>query len=169
MQIDGRTVTHPPSDDDRAAVTVYKLDHLGREVWSYPAKVLTREDHRIRVEAFFNRDDMDLGDTIFKRGDRFVETFYNDRWYNIFAVYDRDDGRLKGWYCNIARPAAISETSVSCEDLALDVWVNPDGRPTVLDEDEFAALAIDPADRDQAESALRRLLELSRNGELTMV
>ena len=61
-----------------------------------------------RLEAFFDRDDMELGYTVFKRGDRFVETYYDDRWYNVFAVYDRDDGGLMGWYCNICRPAVIS-------------------------------------------------------------
>ena len=31
---------------------------------------------------------------IVKRGDRFVETYYSARWYNIFEIHDRDDGAL---------------------------------------------------------------------------
>ncbi len=148
------------------AITVYKLDHTGREVWQYPGRVLARDAHSIRLEAFFNRDDMPLGYTTFKRGDRFVETFYTDRWYNIFAVYDRDDGALKGWYANICRPAMFDEQSVRCDDLALDVWVSPDGQATVLDEDEFAALPLPAADRAAARLALAQLLALARRGAL---
>lgn len=141
---------------------IYKLDHNGREVWRYPARVLTRQNHSICLEAFFNRDDMELGYTVFRRGDRFIETFYDDRWYNVFAVYDRAGGRLKGWYCNIARPATISENAVRCEDLALDVWVAPDGTALVLDEDEFAGLPLADEERRQAEAGLQDVLEMAR-------
>ena len=55
---------------------VYKLDHTGREVWQYPARVLEQGPNHVRLEAFFNRDDVDLGYTLFKRGDRFIESHY---------------------------------------------------------------------------------------------
>ena len=147
-------------------VTVYKLDHNGREVWQYPASVIERGPNHIRLEAFFNRDDMDLGYTTFKRGDRFVEFFYADRWYNIFAVYDRDDGALKGWYCNVCRPAEISETDVRCDDLALDAWIDPGGGLTLLDEDEFAALELPAEDVGQALAAVGQLRALAASGRL---
>lgn len=82
-------------------------------------------------------------DITLKRNDRFVETFYSNRWYNIFEIYDRDDGRFKGWYCNIGKPAIIADDFVSYVDLALDLWVSADGRQTVLDEDELAAWNLD--------------------------
>ncbi len=148
------------------ALTVYKLDHAGREVWQYPARVLARGADFVRLEAFFNRDDMALGYTTFRRGDRFIETFYDNRWYNVFAVYDRESGALKGWYCNVSRPAAINTTAVRCDDLALDVWVTPDGHPLVLDEEEFAALSISEGDRRQAREALQTLLAKAKSGRL---
>ena len=143
---------------------VYKLNEQGQAVWQYPAKVLERGSNFVRLEAFFNRDDMDLGFTTFKRGDRFVEYFYADRWYNIFAVYDRDDGTLKGWYCNVCRPAEIGETAVRCEDLALDLWVTPTGETTLLDEAEFAALNLPKSERHEAQSALQTLQNMVKNG-----
>ncbi|MFQ5434792.1 MAG: DUF402 domain-containing protein [Anaerolineae bacterium] len=145
---------------------VYKLDEHGRTVWQYPAAVLAWLADGVRLEAFFDRDDMDLGFVWFRRGDRFMETFYSDRWYNVFAVYEGADGRLKGWYCNVCRPAVITETAVRCEDLALDVWVNPDGSHLILDEDEFAALALTAAERNQAGAAVAELLDLAQKGEL---
>ena len=147
-------------------ITVYKLDHHGRELWRYPARVLARDAHSIRLEGFFNRDDTPVGPAVFKRGDRLVETFYSDRWYNVFAVYDRDDGALKGWYCNITRPATITDEAVSGDDLALDVWVSPDGAATVLDEEEFAALELGEDERDAARQALGQIIELARGGQL---
>jgi len=92
-----------------------------------------------------------------KRDDRFVETFYSDRWYNVFAIYDRDDGAFKGWYCNIGFPAVIEKDTLSYIDLALDLWVAADGTQTVLDEDEFLGLSIDVMTRAQAASALEEL------------
>jgi len=147
-------------------IIVYKLDHTGREVWQYPGRVLARDAGSIRLEGFYNREDTVVSYAVFKRGDRIIETFYSDRWYNVFAVYDRDDGVLKGWYCNVTRPATITDTAVSSDDLALDVWVSPAGDVTVLDEDEFAALPLPPADRTAAREALAQLLALARRGEL---
>ena len=49
-------------------LTVFKLDENGEHVWQYPALELERDDHSVRLEAFFNRDDLDLGFATFARG-----------------------------------------------------------------------------------------------------
>jgi len=147
-------------------LVVYKLDSAGHEVWQYPAQVQERGSNYVRLVAFFNRDDKDLGYTVFKRGDRFIETYYSDRWYNVFAVYDRDDGAFKGWYCNVCRPAAITEASVRCDDLALDVWVSPSGQALTLDEDEFEALDLTSSERDHGLAAAAEIRRLAASGKL---
>jgi uncharacterized protein len=148
-------------------VTVYKLDERGQKVWQYPARLLAQGGSFVRLEASFNRDDMELGFATFKRGDRFIEYFYTDRWYNIFAVYDRDSEALKGWYCNVCRPAVIEDDAVYSEDLALDLWHTPgQSYPLILDEDEFAALEISPHDRQQARQALNQLTHLAQQNQL---
>ena len=117
--------------------------NLADEVtWQYDSEVLRRDETSITVEAFFNRDDMPFQEIILKRNDRFVETFYMDKWFNIFEIYDRDDGKLKGWYCNITKPAVVDADSVAYVDLALDLWVAADGMQTVLDEDELEELKL---------------------------
>jgi len=138
-------------------VTVIKLDTTGQETWRYTGHVLERHAGRIVLEAEFNRDDLPFHEIILRRGDRFVETYYADRWYNVFAIHDRDDGRLKGWYCNISRPAEIGDSTVSYIDLALDLLVYPDGRQLVLDEEEFSALSLPPEVQRQARQALEEL------------
>jgi hypothetical protein len=140
-------------------ITVIKNDHTGHEVWRYQGCVLHREDSQVTLEAYFDHDEVDLGYVIFRRGDRFVERHYSDRWYNIFEVHDAQDDHLKGWYCNITRPAALLPDEIRADDLGLDVFVHPDGRMLTLDQDEFDALPLDDGER---RAALDGLAELKR-------
>ena len=138
-------------------ITVLKRNLAGEVTWQYEGRVLRREANYVVLEALFNREVMPFLDIVLKRNDRFVETFYTDRWYNVFEIHDRDDDRLKGWYCNIGFPAMLEKNTVSYIDLALDLWVGSDGKQTVLDEDEFLALPVDVMTRAQALSALEEL------------
>jgi len=144
-------------------ITVLKKNLAGEVTWQYEGVVLHREENKITLEALFNRDDMPFMDIVLKRNDRFVETFYSDRWYNIFEIYDRDDGRIKGWYCNIGKPAALEDGIVSYVDLALDLWVSADGRQTILDEDEFEELGLDDDTRQNALAGLEGLRQSLKN------
>lgn len=139
------------------SITVRKLNLAGQETWRYTGRVLERHAGRIVLEAEFNREDTPFHEIMLRSGDRFVETFYTDRWYNVFEIHDRDDHRLKGWYCNIGHPAVIEEETVAYIDLALDLLVYPDGRQLLLDEDEFTALALSPEVKQQARLALEEL------------
>ncbi len=141
-------------------VTVIKQNLDEQETWRYQAHVLRDLPNGILLEAFFNRADMDVHGMTMARGDRFVEVYYTDRWYNIFEIYSYDRGELRGWYCNVNRPARLSPQVVSYVDLALDLLVFPDGRQLVLDEDEFAALPLSQDVRGQAQSALQKLRAL---------
>jgi len=148
---------------------VKKNDHNGKELWQYPVEnILSRSESHITIEAFFNRDDYNAGFVTFKRNDRFIETFYNDRWYNVFAIYDRDDGALKGWYCNVTRPAVWDDQQLSSDDIALDVWVPADEskKPIVLDQEEFVELGLNPAESAEALMAVDEILELAKAGTL---
>ena len=124
-------------------IKVQKKNPTGEVVYEYEGDELHRDETTLVLEAFFTRDDMPFMDVTFKKGDRFLEYYYTDRWYIIFAIHDRDDGQLKGWYCNIGKPAIIEDGVVSYIDLALDLWVSTSGTQTVLDQDEFEALALD--------------------------
>lgn len=136
---------------------IFKKNLADEVTWQYDSEVLRRDETLITVEAFFNRDDMPFQEIILKRNDRFVETFFTDKWYNIFEIYDRDDGKLKGWYCNITKPAIIEDGSVSYVDLALDLWVSADGKRKVLDEDEWEELDLDEDLKQKAFAGLQEL------------
>lgn len=141
-------------------ITIHKLDAHGLEVWSYRARLLARGDGWITVEANFDRQDADLHGLILRRGDRMVEQFFADRWYNVFAIHDGGGTELKGWYCNITRPAHLLPADVFAEDLALDLLVLPDGSSRILDEDEFEALGLSQLERARARAALHELQDL---------
>jgi protein associated with RNAse G/E len=138
---------------------VLKKNLADEVTWQYEGVVLSREENAITLEALFNRDDMPFMDIVLKRNDRFVETFYSDRWYNIFEIYDRDDNRFKGWYCNIGKPAIIQDDFVSYVDLALDLWVSVNGNQTVLDEDELEELNLSDDLKQKVYGGLRELQE----------
>ena len=93
----------------RAAVRikVQKKNPAGDVTVKYEGDVLQRDENSVTLEALFTREDMPFMDVVFKKGDRFVEHYYTDRWYNIFAIHDREDGKIKGWYCNIGKLAEI--------------------------------------------------------------
>ncbi len=139
---------------------VLKKNLADEVTWQYEGVILHREENAVTLEALFNRDDMPFMDIVLKRNDRFVETFYSDRWYNIFEIYDRDDGKFKGWYCNIGMPAVIEDDLVSYVDLALDLWVSVNGKQTILDEDEFERLNLDDLLRQKVYDGLKELQEL---------
>ncbi len=140
-----------------SAVTVIKQNLAGEETWRYTGTLLRSDAHSILIEAYFNRPDLPFHGIVFAQGDRFIEQYFDDRWYNIYEIHDRLNGKLKAWYCNITRPAEISYDRIAYVDLALDLLVLPDGAQLDLDADEFEALDLDI---DEHKQALRALAEL---------
>src|SRR5690349_24409609 len=119
-----------------AMITVNKLNPLGEKTIQYQGEVLDRLTDEIIIQAYWNHSPKDLGYVCFEPGDRFIEHYYVNHWFTIFEISDSSNER-KGWYCNIAEPADIREDQILQKDLLLDVWVDPSGKPLVLDEDEF--------------------------------
>ena len=117
---------------------VRKLDYKGVEKATYEAEVLARDAHSVTLRATWTRPAVRLPFVTFERGDVLRESFYTDRWYNVFELRTAQ-GQLKGWYADVTRPARIGEDRLDWEDLLLDIWMAPDGSLQVLDEDEFAA------------------------------
>jgi hypothetical protein len=143
-------------------MTVHKLNTAGLVVLTYEGELAERLPNGVRLDAAWTRPTLPLGYTTFETGDRFIEWHYTDRWYNILQIHGAD-GTLKGWYCNVATPAVITEDTIASRDLFLDLWVAPDGRTLTLDDEEFAAdTTLDAPTRAAALAAmdeLRRLVE----------
>jgi len=138
-------------------ITIIKQDYLGQESLRYSGQLIERLPHEIRIEAYFNRDETIVKGIILNLGDRFIETYYDYRWYNIFEIHDQVDDHIKGWYCNICYPTTIYEDSITYRDLALDLLVYPDGNRVVMDEDEFSSLPLPTKVQTAARQALDEL------------
>lgn len=147
-------------------ITVRKQDASGKVTWSYEGEVIEQDgDQYVCLYAYFNRDSHDAGYVTYKRNDLFIEYFYADRWYNVFRLIDRDTHQLKGWYCNITRPAVITQDEVASDDLALDVFIAPNGDVLLLDEDEFEQLQLADEEVQEVWSAVQTIRELSARQE----
>lgn len=163
------TAAHSEPAETAAGPTVeIALTKAGRLKIRYPAVLLSDDGTHLTVRAAWARETVkDFGFVRFAPGDVFVEHYWRDRWYAVKEVRSAD-GALKGWYCDVARPAVVhdenGQVSVEVEDLDLDLWRSADGRSVLrLDEDEFAESGLAARDPEAAAEALRTLdaLELA--------
>jgi hypothetical protein len=145
------------------------LVKAGRTKIRYGAELLADDGTRIAVRAPWAGDGVrDFGFVRFEPGDVFTEYYWRERWYSVKEVRD-STGALKGWYCDITRPATLSGAELVVEDLDLDLWRSAGGTDVRrLDEDEFAESGL--ADRDPraaaaAMAALDELERLARGGD----
>ena len=127
---------------------------------SYVAQpLLVRPDYAC-VRAMWTRPAVDLGYMQFAPGDILDEHFYADKWYCVFTVF-RADGQLRGWYCNVTKPASIYTNAVTSVDLELDLFVAPDRIATLrLDVDEFEAQNYRHVDAQLYETSYAAMTEL---------
>lgn len=139
------------------------LVKAGRTKIRYAAELLFDDGTRLAVRAPWAGDGVrDFGFVRFERGDVFTEYYWRDRWYAVKEVRDAA-GTLKGWYCDITRPAAVSGTELVVEDLDLDLWRSADGTDVRrLDEDEFEESGLAESDPVAAAAAVAALDELER-------
>ncbi len=141
-------------------ISVVKLNTHGEPKIQYTGEVVRRLSDGVVISAFWRHAPKDLGYTSFEPGDHFTEYYYADRWYNIFDIASAS-GQRKGWYCNVTQPAAIFDDRIEQVDLLLDVWVDRDGTPLVLDQDEFDAdTTMSDEQRTGARRGLQELLQL---------
>ena len=145
------------------ACTIIKRDALGQDELSYQGLVRETCQAYVCIEAEFAFGDRDLGYVLLRRGDIFREWFFRDRWFNIFRVGDGRNKQLKGWYCNITRPPQFGPDWIAADDLCLDVFVYPDGRTLVLDEEEFVTLDLSEKERRTARKAVQEILDMVRS------
>jgi protein associated with RNAse G/E len=141
-------------------ITVHLVKPRKQKTVIYEGVILLEEPGHVLVHARWERGAMDLGYVVFAPGDHFFEHYYSERWYNIFEVRSAA-GELKGWYCNITRPALFEGQMVTSEDLELDLFVAPDRKSMLrLDLEEFEALTLDVAEPKAYDAALKALHEL---------
>ncbi|GGQ64832.1 DUF402 domain-containing protein [Streptomyces flaveolus] len=139
------------------------LVKAGRTKIRYPGELLYDDGTRVVVRALWAGDGVrDFGFVRFEAGDVFTEYYWRDRWYAVKEVRAAT-GAVKGWYCDITRPALRTGEELVVEDLDLDLWRSADGTDVRrLDEDEFAESGLAERDPEAAGAAVAALDELER-------
>jgi protein associated with RNAse G/E len=144
---------------------VRKLEYgSGRPTLAWTGTLLSCNSEQLVIRAVFapRTDRRIVVDGVpFDRGDIFTEYYPLGCWYNVFHIAD-PFGRVKGWYCNVTLPPVLDAGGIAFTDMALDLFVHPDGAATVLDEDEFAAASETLYRADDARAARSGLVELQR-------
>lgn len=147
------------------SITVHLLKPGKGQQITYQGELLRETPGYRLIRACWDRPTIDLGYVVFATGDLFFEHYYAEQWFNVFQI-ESAQGQLKGWYCNVTRPAVFTADTITSEDLELDLFVPP-ARDTVLrlDLDEFAARGFaetDPALHQTALATLDQLEQLAR-------
>ncbi|WP_033312802.1 DUF402 domain-containing protein [Streptomyces iakyrus] len=146
---------------DRLPLLDVVLVKAGRTKIRYSGELLSDDGTRVAVRAPWAGSGVrDFGFVRFESGDVFTEYYWRDRWYAVKEVRSAT-GALKGWYCDVTRPAVRSGPELVVEDLDLDLWRSADGSDVRrLDEDEFAESGLAETDPEAARAALAALDEL---------
>ena len=113
-----------------------------------------------------------FGEVVMDAGYRAVWFLFKDQPFDVGRIY-RPDGTWTGYYADVLEPVrwqgSDPTTLAPIIDLFLDLWIAPDGRFEVLDEDEFEeAIArgnITAHQIDHARSVLKQLIEATGQGD----
>jgi protein associated with RNAse G/E len=144
------------------SITIHLLKPGKGTTITYTGELIRHAPDQMLIHARWERPQLDLGYVTFEPGDHLYEHFYNERWYTVFELRG-NTGVLKGWYCNVSRPAQLDNDTIVSEDLELDLFVAPDRVQMLqLDLDEFAARGYDRSDPEAHAAALAALDELER-------
>lgn len=112
-----------------------------------------------------------LGEIVLDVGYWSVWFLFQGQPFDVGRFY-RPDGTWTGYYVDILEPvrwtASDPHTLAPITDLFLDLWIAPNGRYVVLDEDEFEEAArlghLSRAQIDHARKVLQELIDATERG-----
>jgi len=76
------------------------------------------------------------GKTVLASGFQIVYFEFPGKWFSIGKIRNQR-GEHTEYYCDIIMPPRLLKDGVELTDLFLDLWVSPDLRYKILDEEEF--------------------------------
>ena len=131
--------------------------------------VLDREDVKVTLaEHMPYQPPMRIeGSVVLELGSDVVWFTFPGAWHDV-GRFHRADGTFTGFYANILTPPTFDGGVWDTTDLFLDVWMGPDGKALLLDEEELdEALGrewVDHATAASARQEARRLVEGAAQG-----
>ena len=76
-----------------------------------------------------------INDIHIRKGTTTIAHYWQNRNY-VLWIFNNPDAVLKGYLFHICTNIEIGDNYVKYEDLELDIWCDPDGNATVLDQHE---------------------------------
>ena len=109
--------------------------HINKPDESYWCELLHREPGYIVVKYDVRREGH-IGPVAIPAGSMTIAHYRENTAHVLWEMYD-PKRKLIGYCYHICLPPEIGESHVEYLDLLLDLWFDPEGKLTVLDEDEL--------------------------------
>lgn len=113
--------------------------HLNKADESYLCDLLARGSNYVIVK-YVSEMPGRVGSVTFDAGST-TFAYYKTGMGHVLWKMLNPDNRLEGYLFHICRDLQVGENRVEYLDLLLDVWIDTDGRITILDRDEVEACA----------------------------
>ena len=110
-------------------------EHKNKETQRFRCTMLHREANYL-VVSFHSEKEGNIKDIIIPSGSTTIAHYWTDSDYVAWRMYG-PEGLLIGTLFHIAKDVIIASNHVRYLDLIVDIWITPDGKPRILDEDEL--------------------------------
>jgi len=153
---------------------VIKYHRLPDNFREYPGILRAESANMLTIESRIttSKPTVAFGKIVAETGYLAVWFIFKNRWYDIGKFYDQS-GKWLGYYCDIIKPVSKllvdKSRTVNLTDLYLDLWISPENKFLIFDEDELAdavkkghiTCKIAKCVKDQ----MNILIEMIRNGK----
>jgi len=110
-------------------------EHKNKETQRFLCNVLHREANYL-VVSFHSEKEGNIKDIVIPSGSTTIAHYWTDRGYVVWRMYE-PEGLPIGTLFHIVKNVTITDRHVQYLDLIVDIWIAPDGKLRVLDEDEL--------------------------------
>lgn len=124
--------------------------HLNKPTQTFPCTCLARGDDWVLLK-YVSTKSYEICGAFLPQG-TVTFAFYKMGGHCIVWRMVAPDGCLMGHLFHISKDLEMSDQGLSYLDLLLDVWVDPSGNTTLLDEEELAA-CVEKGTLSQAQAA----------------
>ena len=111
--------------------------HKNKAPQEFVCRLLFRTNNYL-VLAFQSPTSSWLNGRLIEQGSTTIAHYWSNRDYTLWKFRDTNHN-LIGHLFHICTDVAISKSSVTYMDLELDIWIDPDGRLAILDQEEVNA------------------------------
>lgn len=147
---------------ERYIIHSYKHDGNIHRAWDEAVLLDEKDDYLVFGNQKTKVTEADGG--TWRTKEPAIMYFFKDRWFNVISQYKKDGIY---YYCNIASPYIIENTTIKYIDYDLDLRIFPDGSFKILDRGEYNYHKNKMNYSDDLDkilkSELTELIELARN------